>query len=98
MESAVGFQRACGAEDRLPLGGINCPADIGHTRQENVILDVENPCGLVRPLEEFPKADEFISLVTDKGRGCKSLKEMGLFLDLFKKLMGSREPDFACIL
>ena len=73
MESAVGFQRACGAEDRLPLGGINCPADIGHTRQENVILDVENPCGLVRPLEEFPKADEFISLVTDKGRGCKSL-------------------------
>ena len=60
-----------------------------------MVFKIEDARGLVGALKELAKIDELVPLVAGEGRSRKSLEEVGLFLDLLVKFMGSCLPDLA---
>ena len=63
-----------------------------------MILDIQDPGGLVRALEELAQVDEFVPLVAGKGGSGESLEEVLVFLDLLVEFVGTCLPDLPCIL
>ena len=72
---AVHFQRADAFQQRGPLIGVERRADVGHAGQQQVILDVEDPRGLVGPFEKPGQAAEMPGLAARHGRFGQALEQ-----------------------
>ncbi len=93
VEPAIGFQGAGRAQHGLPLGRVHGAAHVGGPRQEDVVLDVEDTCRLVRALEVFAEADELPAFGAGEGGICQPLEEMREALDLVVKGARPLAPD-----
>ena len=76
MKATIGLECTCRTKDCLPLGCIDGSTHIGHAWKEDMILDIQDPGGLVRALEELAQVDEFVPLVAGKGGSGESLEEV----------------------
>src|SRR5882762_11659939 len=67
IDLAVSLKRAARFQDRHPLDGIDVAADLFSRRQEEMIFDVENARGVVRPFEQYSNANKIPTLDVSHG-------------------------------